>query len=237
MPKNLYARYFKRALDVCLSGLALMALSPLFAVLALAVRLCIGSPIFFTQLRPGKKDKQGRETIFRLIKFRTMTNKRDANGRLLPDHLRMTRFGQFLRSTSLDELPELINIFKGDMSLIGPRPQLVQDMLFMTADERRRHDVTPGLSGLAQVMGRNAIKWEDRLMWDLKYVERITFWGDARILLKTLSSIVRREGITEDNKPTSTNLGDYRLEEGLISQADYDSALREEARLLAQYQK
>ena len=179
--QGVYARYIKRILDVLLSGCALIVLSPVLLIVAVLVRTKLGSPVIFCQERPGKDEK-----IFKMYKFRSMTDARDENGELLPDEVRLTKFGRALRSTSLDELPELWNIFKGDMSIVGPRPQLVRDMVFMTPEQRLRHTVMPGLTGLAQVSGRNAISWEDKLATDLRYIRRITFLGDVKIVLLTV---------------------------------------------------
>ena len=179
MRQGIYARSIKRKLDILLAGGALVALSPVMAVTAWQVRKKLGSPVLFTQLRPGKDEK-----IFKMYKFRTMTDERDAKGNLLPDEQRLTEFGKFLRESSLDELPELFNILKGDMSIVGPRPQLVRDMVFMTKEQRRRHKVAQGLTGLAQVSGRNNISWEEKLTYDQEYVKHITFLGDLRIILK-----------------------------------------------------
>ena len=178
---GVYARYIKRILDVLLSGCALIVLSPVLLIVAVLVRTRLGSPVIFCQPRPGKDEK-----IFKMYKFRSMTDARDENGELLPDEVRLTRFGRTLRSTSLDELPELWNIFKGDMSIVGPRPQLVRDMVFGTPEQRLRHTVMPGLTGLAQVSGRNAISWENKLATDLRYIRRITFLGDVTIVLLTV---------------------------------------------------
>ena len=178
---GIYARYIKRILDVLLSGCALVVLSPVLLIVAVLVRTKLGSPVIFCQDRPGKDEK-----IFKMYKFRSMTDARDENGELLPDEVRLTKFGRALRSTSLDELPELWNIFKGDMSIVGPRPQLVRDMVFMTPEQRLRHTVMPGLTGLAQVSGRNAISWEDKLAADLRYIRQITFLGDVKIVLLTV---------------------------------------------------
>ena len=177
MRQGIYARSIKRKLDILLSGTALVVLSPVMAVTAWQVRKKLGSPVLFTQLRPGKGEK-----IFKMYKFRTMTDERDAKGNLLPDEQRLTEFGKFLRESSLDELPELFNILKGDMSIVGPRPQLVRDMVFMTKEQRRRHKVTQGLTGLAQVSGRNNISWEEKLAYDQEYVKHITFLGDLKII-------------------------------------------------------
>ncbi len=188
-----------------------------------------GNP-FFTQPRPGKDEK-----IFKLVKFRTMTNEKDANGKLLPDDVRLTAYGKFLRSTSLDELPELFNILKGDMAVIGPRPQLVRDMVFMTPEQRRRHTVRQGLSGLAQINGRNAVTWEKKIEYDLQYIERITFLGDVKIILTTLvKAFIKRDGITEENCDTATDLGDYLLASGRITREEYDRGQEEAKRLIAE---
>ncbi|OQA25101.1 MAG: putative sugar transferase EpsL [Chloroflexi bacterium ADurb.Bin344] len=161
-----------------------------------------------------------------------MTDEKDADGNLLPDEIRLTQFGAWLRSTSLDELPEAINILKGDMSVIGPRPQLVRDMVFMTEEQRHRHDVKPGLSGLAQVRGRNAISWEGKLSTDLEYIEHITFFGDVKIVLQTVGKFLKREDITEDGEATATDFGDYLLESGQIEKAEYDVKQNEAKELL-----
>jgi lipopolysaccharide/colanic/teichoic acid biosynthesis glycosyltransferase len=188
-----------------------------------------GNP-FFTQPRPGKDEK-----IFKLVKFRTMTNEKDASGKLLPDDVRLTSYGRFLRSTSLDELPELFNILKGDMAVIGPRPQLVRDMVFMTPEQRRRHTVRQGLSGLAQINGRNAVTWEKKIEYDLQYIERITFLGDVKIILTTLvKAFIKRDGITEENCDTATDLGDYLLASGRITREEYDRGQEEAKRLIAE---
>lgn len=172
----MYAKYIKRILDFILSLIALIVLSPVLLVVAILVRIKLGSPIIFKQQRPGKDEK-----IFTLYKFRTMTDKKDENGNLLPDSERLTKFGKVLRSTSLDELPELVNILKGDMSIVGPRPLLIRDMLFMTDEQRKRHTVRQGLTGLAQINGRNNINWEEKLEYDLQYIKNITFVGDVKI--------------------------------------------------------
>ena len=180
----MYAKFFKRLIDLFVSLTALILLSPIILILAIIGAIALKGNPFFLQPRPGKKGKDGKETIFRLVKLRTMSNLYDENGRLLPDEERLGRYGAWLRSTSLDELPSLINIIIGDLSLVGPRPQLVEDMLFMTQEQRRRHDVTPGLTGLAQVMGRNSISWEQKFEYDLRYIdEGITFRHDLKIFL------------------------------------------------------
>ena len=193
----MYRKFFKRFFDVLLSGCALILLSPVLLIVAVLVRTKLGSPVIFCQERPGKNEK-----IFKMYKFRSMTDARDENGVLLPDGVRLTRLGRILRSTSLDELPELWNILRGDMSIVGPRPLLVKYLPLYNEEQRHRHDVRPGLTGLAQVNGRNAITWEDRFIYDVRYVSRITAWGDLKILLQTVSSVMRREGISSGTSAT-----------------------------------
>lgn len=217
-----YEKYIKRMVDVVGSTGAIVALSPIWIGVAVVVRAKIGSPIFFVQERPGQVGRDGKETIFKMIKFRTMSNERDEKGELLSDNLRLTRVGAFLRSTSLDEIPELINILNGTMSFIGPRPQLVRDLVFMTNEQRMRHTAKPGLSGLAQVNGRNAISWEDKFDFDLRYTEHVSLKDDLLILLKTLKkAFIEREGITQEGMATSEDLGDYLLRTNKVSQSEY----------------
>ena len=214
---SLYVRYIKRFLDIFCAVLALLFFGWLYLIVAILVKIKLGSPVLFCQLRPGKDEK-----IFKMYKFRTMTNEVDDNGELLPDEDRLSSFGKWLRSTSLDELPETFNILKGDMSIVGPRPQLVRDMMFMTDEQRKRHAVRPGLSGLAQVKGRNDIDWEEKLNWDLKYVEHITFSGDLKIICQTvLKAFIKREGITEKNMATTEDFGDYLLRTKKIDFDEY----------------
>ena len=224
--QGIYARYIKRILDVLLSGCALVVLSPVLLIVAVLVRTKLGSPVIFCQERPGKDEK-----IFKMYKFRSMTDARDENGELLPDEVRLTKFGRALRSTSLDELPELWNIFKGDMSIVGPRPQLVRDMVFMTPEQRLRHTVMPGLTGLAQVSGRNAISWEDKLAADLRYIRQITFLGEVNIVLLTVRKVFFREDISADGMDTAEDLGDYLLRTAQVSEEAYQE-LQEESREL-----
>ena len=192
-PYGPYEKYCKRPLDALLSGTALVLLSPVMGITALLVKRKLGSPVLFRQARPGRDEK-----IFLLCKFRTMTDARDAEGKLLPDEERMTPFGAFLRSTSLDELPELLNSLKGDMALVGPRPLLVQYLPYYTEDERHRHDVRPGLTGLAQISGRNLVQWDQRLAYDVEYVKKITFRGDLTILMKTIGKVLKRADVAVD---------------------------------------
>lgn len=186
----MYAKYFKRMLDFILSLIALIILSPILLIVAILVRIKLGSPIIFKQQRPGKNEK-----IFTLYKFRTMTDKKDENGNLLPDSERLTKFGKLLRSTSLDELPELINILKGDMAIVGPRPLLVKYLTYYTEEEKHRHDVRPGLTGLAQICGRNNLDWNERFEMDLKYVNSVSFKEDLIIIFKTISSVLKHNDI------------------------------------------
>ena len=195
-PYGLYEKYFKRPLDVILSGTALVVLSPVMGVTALLVRKKLGSPVLFTQDRPGRGEK-----IFKLCKFRSMTDKRDENGKLLPDAVRLTKFGRVLRSTSLDELAELWYIYKGDMSIVGPRPLLVEYLPYYTEEEHQRHDVRPGLTGLAQIHGRNYLMWDERIGLDIVYVNKITFAGDLKIILQTVDKVIRRADVAEKRIP------------------------------------
>lgn len=228
IPCGPYERWFKRPVDIFCALAAMVVFCWLYAIVAILVRVKLGSPVLFRQPRPGKDEK-----IFELCKFRTMTDERDEQGNLLPDDVRLTKFGKFLRSTSLDELPEAWNILKGDMSVIGPRPQLVRDMVFMTPEQRQRHGVLPGLSGLAQVRGRNAISWEGKLATDLEYVEKVTFMGDLKIVLQTVVKFVKREDISAEGMETAEDLGDYLLRTGQVEQAEYDRLQQEAKDLLA----
>ena len=197
-PYGLYERFFKRALDIFCSLMALLVFWLLYVIVAILVRVKLGSPVLFTQDRPGKDEK-----IFKLYKFRTMTDARDENGRLLPDDVRLTKFGKLLRSTSLDELPEVFNILKGDMSIIGPRPLLVKYLPLYNEEQKRRHEVRPGLSGYAQVNGRNSVSWEEKFRMDVEYVDHVTFVGDVKIILGTvLKAFVKREGINSETAAT-----------------------------------
>ena len=223
----MYAKYVKRALDFTLSLLALIVLWPVLLILMVLGAIKMKGNPFFTQLRPGKGEK-----IFKLIKFRTMTCETDTNGNLLPDEQRLTRYGELLRSTSLDELPELLNILKGDMSIVGPRPQLVRDMVFMTPEQRKRHTVRQGLTGLAQCSGRNNMSWEQKLQYDLEYVENITFLADVKIILKTVVKVFKRDGITEEGMATAADYGDYLLDKGDVTKEEYDSKQTEARELM-----
>lgn len=204
-PYGPYEKYFKRLLDVFCGLAALFVFWWLYIIVAVLVRIKLGSPVLFKQERPGKN-----EEIFKLYKFRTMTDARDKNGNLLPDEVRLTKFGRALRATSLDELPEVFNILKGEMSLVGPRPLTIQYLPYYSEDERHRHDVRPGLSGLAQVNGRNFIDWDHRLAFDVQYVKKITFIGDLRIILQTALKIVKREDIAVDTNKVEPNFAEER---------------------------
>lgn len=205
----MYGKFVKRLIDIIVSGLGLIILSPVLLILCILVRVKLGSPVLFTQERPGKDEK-----IFKLYKFRSMTDERDENGELLPDEVRLTRFGKLLRSTSLDELPELLNILKGDMSLIGPRPLLVRYLPYYTEEERHRHDVRPGLTGLAQVNGRNALGWEDRFAYDLQYVKNLSFGMDIKVLGMTVGKVLKRSGTLSGAEQTVADFDVYRKGQG-----------------------
>ena len=231
----MYQYYIKRVFDIACALLAMIVFCWLYAIIAILVRIKLGNPVLFKQVRPGMKDRNGHEKMFTLYKFRTMTDEKDAEGNLLPDEIRLTRFGAWLRSTSLDELPEAINIIKGDMSVVGPRPQLVRDMVFMSDEQRMRHTVKPGLTGLAQVKGRNAVTWEEKLNWDLKYIEKISFLGDVRILFETIAAVLKKSGITDGENATALDYGDALLIENKVTKEKYD-LLQESARnILIEY--
>ena len=193
----MYRKYIKRLLDFVLSFIAIVVLSPILIIVAVLVRIKLGSPVVFRQERPGKNEK-----IFKLYKFRTMTNKKDENGKLLPDKERLTKFGKLLRATSLDELPELFNILKGEMSIVGPRPLLVEYLRLYNKEQKKRHNVKPGLTGLAQVNGRNAISWEEKFKLDVEYVDKITLLGDIKIVFKTAKNVLKRDGIQSEGSAT-----------------------------------
>lgn len=231
--RGFYEKYIKRVCDVICATGAIVCFSPLYIGVAVLVKLKLGSPVLFTQDRPGLVDKDGKETIFKMYKFRTMTDERDENGDLLPDEVRLTKFGKWLRNTSLDELPEAFNILNGTMSVIGPRPQLVRDMVFMTSEQRMRHTAKPGLSGLAQVNGRNAISWENKMEWDLKYIKKVSLREDIKIIFKTVEkAFIKQEGITEENMATAEDLGDYLLKNERITSEEYNQKQLEAKKIL-----
>lgn len=231
--QGFYEKYIKRPLDILCALLALTVFGWLYILIAILVRIKLGSPVIFQQPRPGKDEK-----IFNLYKFRTMSDERDENGNLLPDEVRLTKFGKTLRSTSLDELPEAINILKGDMSVIGPRPQLVRDMVFMTPEQRLRHTVRPGLSGLAQTRGRNALCWDGKLATDLEYIQKVTFLGDVKIIFDTVKQVFFKQKGSEDSNVDEVDItddfGDYLLKQGRITKEEYDRKRKEADALLRQ---
>lgn len=206
-PYGPYEKYFKRIVDIVCSAAAILLLSWLYVIVAVLVKVKLGSPVLFSQARPGKDEK-----VFKLYKFRTMTDERDEDGNLLPDEVRLTEFGKMLRASSLDELPELFNILKGDMSIIGPRPLLVSYLPWYTEEEKHRHDVRPGLSGLAQVNGRNYVDWDRRLQFDIEYVEKITFIGDVKIILTTIGKILKKSDVAVVTDNIEGNLAEIRSE-------------------------
>ena len=229
----MYEKYLKRILDFSLSAVALLVLSPILLILLIVGAIVMGGNPIFVQPRPGKIGKDGKEKIFYLLKLRSMSNRRGEDGELLPDDQRLGKYGAFLRSTSADELPSLINIFIGDMALVGPRPQLVRDMTFMSAQQRRRHTVRPGLTGLAQVNGRNNITWEQKFNYDLEYIDnRITFRGDLKILLQTVGKVLKRSDIVREGTVSDMDFGDWLLQNGEIDSAQYEEKQAEAKELL-----
>ncbi|MDO5547859.1 MAG: sugar transferase [Eubacteriales bacterium] len=229
--QGVYEKYIKRIIDVCCALVAILVFWWLYAIIAILVRVKLGSPVIFKQSRPGKDEK-----IFYLYKFRSMTDERDENGNLLPDEIRLTKFGKALRATSMDELPEAFNILKGDMSVIGPRPQLVRDMTFMTCEQRQRHTVRPGLSGLAQTRGRNALAWDDKLTSDLEYIQNITFLGDVKIVFDTVKQVFFKQKGQEDKDIDEVDItddfGDYLLKKGRVTLEEYEKKQAEARELL-----
>lgn len=226
----MYQKYGKRLFDITTSAITLLLLSPLLLWLVLKIKKNLGSPVIFSQIRPGKNNK-----LFRLYKFRSMTDARDAEGNLLSDEERMTDFGRKLRATSLDELPELWNILIGDMSVVGPRPQLVRDMVFFNEEEMHRQDVTPGLTGLAQINGRNNSSWKDRFAYDLAYIRKITFCEDVRIIWRTIFKVSKQEDITTDGMETSEDYGDWLLRQNMVNQAEYQDRQMHSIKILNEY--
>lgn len=224
----MYKRYVKRPLDIVCALSAIIVFSWLYVILIILGAVFMRGNPFFTQIRPGKDEK-----LFKLIKFRTMDNRKDKNGNLLPDEVRLNKYGRMLRKTSLDELPEAFNILFGDMSVVGPRPQLVRDMVFMSPEQRKRHTVRPGLSGLAQVNGRNGISWDNKLNFDLKYIENITFCGDVKIVLSTVvKAFVKQEDISQDGFDTAEDYGDWLVHEGRVDTVTYENKQKEAKELL-----
>lgn len=230
--RGFYEKVIKRLLDLLLALLTVVLLSWLYLILAVLVRVKMGSPVIFRQPRPGLIDPMtGSEKIFSMYKFRTMTDGKDAAGNLLPDEERLTAFGRFLRGTSLDELPEMFNILRGDMSLVGPRPQLVRDMVFMDERVRMRHTAKPGLTGLAQISGRNAIGWEQKFAYDLQYIEKITFAGDFAIVMKTILKVFGKKESSSELDVTD-DYGDALLKAGRITREEYEAKQAEARELL-----
>lgn len=233
---GIYERRFKRIFDIVCALLAIIVFWWLYAIIAIMVRVKLGSPVLFKQPRPGKDEK-----IFNLYKFRSMTDERDENGNLLPDEVRLTKFGRWLRGTSMDELPEAFNILNGTMSVIGPRPQLVRDMVFMTPEQRKRHCVRPGLSGLAQTRGRNALSWDGKLSTDLEYIEHVTFLNDVKIIINTVKQVFFKEkgleGVDIDEVEITDDLGDYLLKYNRVSKEEYAHHMKEEQELLEAFNK
>lgn len=224
----MYQKYMKRIVDILCALAAIIVFSWLYIIVAILVRVKLGSPVLFKQKRPGWNGK-----IFTLYKFRTMSDEKDENGNLLPDDVRLTTFGKFLRKTSLDELPEAFNILKGDMSVVGPRPQLVRDMVFFSEEQMKRQSVKPGLSGLAQVKGRNGINWEEKINWDLEYIKNITFLNDCKIIFMTIwTAFIKQDGISQEGMDTAEDFGDWLLREGKISEEYYMEQMENSIKLL-----
>lgn len=228
----MYKNFFKKFFDFTLSLIALIVLSLVILILIVAGAIAMRGNPFFVQVRPGKKGKDGQEKIFKLIKFRTMDNRKDKDGNLLPDDVRLNKYGRILRSTSLDELPELFNILIGDMSIVGPRPQLVRDMTFMSDEQRRRHDVRPGLTGLAQVNGRNNITWEQKFEYDLQYIDNgITLVNDVKIIVQTVGKVLKRSDTVREGTVSDVDFGDWLMMEGKVSREEYEMK-QNEAKIL-----
>lgn len=226
----MYKNYFKRIFDIVSSTIGLILFSPVLLYIAYLVKTRLGSPVLFTQIRPGKDCK-----LFKMYKFRSMTDEKDQHGNLLPDEVRLTPFGKKLRASSLDELPELINIIKGDMSVVGPRPQLVRDMVFFTEEEMHRQDVYPGLTGLAQVSGRNNISWKEKFAYDLQYIKHITFINDIKIIYRTIFKVSAQEDIATDGMETAEDYGDFLLRTNKVTQQEYEMKQNRAKVLLGEY--
>lgn len=224
----MYRKYVKRLLDIIMAAAGIIVLSPVMLVTAFLVHVKLGSPVIFKQKRPGKNEK-----IFEMYKFRSMTDERDQDGNLLPDEVRLTEFGKKLRATSLDELPELFNILKGDMSVVGPRPQLVRDMVFMSSKQRKRHTVLPGLTGLAQVNGRNNITWEEKFRWDLQYIRHISFREDIVIVIKTIGKVLKKDDVNTSGMETAEDFGEYLLRKKQITDEEFDKRVNKVDKILS----
>ncbi len=219
--KTIYETLFKRLIDFMASLIAIIILSPLLAIVAILVRIKLGAPVIFKQSRPGKNEK-----LFNMLKFRSMTNEKDENGDFLPDEIRLTKFGKAIRKLSIDELPQLFNILKGDMSIVGPRPKLTIDLLFMDEEKRKRHLIRPGLTGLAQVSGRNDLNWHEVLNLDVKYVNKVTFWQDFKIIIKTVGIVFKKQGISHAGRETTEDYGDYLLRNDKITLVEYENIMK-----------
>lgn len=224
----LYKPFFKRFYDVLLSAIGIIVLSPVLIILIVVGAVKMKGNPFFTQPRPGKNNK-----VFKLIKFRTMTNEKDENGDLLPDEKRLNKYGKKLRSTSLDELPEIFNIFLGTMSIVGPRPQLVRDMTFMSDEVKVRHKVRPGLTGLAQVMGRNNITWEEKFEFDLEYVNKVSLFSDVKIIFLTALKVIKKSDIVREGTASDIDYGDWLLQKGDVTKEEYDKKQQEAKELIS----
>lgn len=230
---RIYENYLKRVIDFILSLIVIIIFSPLLVILSLIGLIAMKGNPFFSQPRPGKIDKKtGNEKIFKLIKFRTMSNEKDKDGNLLPDNVRLNSYGKFLRSTSLDELPSLINILNGDLSIVGPRPQLVRDMVFMNPVQRERHSVRPGLTGLAQVNGRNNITWEQKFEYDLIYIKDISFIGDIKIILQTIGKVLKRSDVVREGTVSDMDFGDWLLQKNEVTYEEYSKKQKEARNIL-----
>ena len=230
---KIYENYLKRVMDFILSLIAIIIFSPLLVILSLSGLIAMKGNPFFSQSRPGKIDKKtGNEKIFKLIKFRTMSNEKDKDGNLLPDNVRLNSYGKFLRSTSLDELPSLINILNGDLSIVGPRPQLIRDMVFMSQAQRERHSVRPGLTGLAQINGRNNITWEQKFEYDLIYIKDISFIGDIKIILQTIGKVLKRSDIVREGTVSDMDFGDWLLQKNEVTYEEYNNKQKEARNIL-----
>lgn len=227
----MYEKFGKRAMDIAVSLIALIILFPVLLVLTIVGRIQMKGNPFFVQIRPGKDEK-----LFKMLKFRSMTCEKDAHGNLLPDDKRLTDYGRFLRDNSLDELPELVNVLFGDLSLVGPRPQLVRDMVFMTPVQRKRHTVRQGLTGLAQINGRNRMTWEQKFDYDLQYISHISFREDMRILWHTVGKVFYREGVSAEGMETAEDFGDYLLAKGAVTQEEYDKKQAQAKEILAAFE-